>query len=267
MSQPEQNNSILHKIDEAGGRLVIGMITGLVSLISGQNRSLSADTGAGKLPRRMFVKKAAALLAPVALMTFPFAFARMLVPGAGRSIDPKTADKSKRNIYHRNRRNILRPPGALQDQQKFAAACIGCGLCGEVCPPRCIKFHARDGGNNANTPFINASERACILCNKCMEVCPTEALGVMPRKDIDMGIAQIDRSACYPWVDRGICGACVAICPLGKKAISHKEWNQYQPIVHSACVGCGLCVEICPHPSTPIWIVDRRQGSVAKHRI
>jgi ferredoxin len=32
-------------------------------------------------------------------------------------------------------------------------------------------------------------------------------------------------------------------------------------------VGCGLCVEICPHPSTPIWIVDRNQGSVTRHRI
>ena len=100
-----------------------------------------------------------------------------------------------------------------------------------------------------------------------MIACPTEALTEMAREKIDMGIAQIDRTACYPWVDRGICGACVAICPLGKKAISHKKWNQYQPIIHAACVGCGLCVEICPHPSTPIWIVDRALGTVAKHQI
>ncbi len=23
------------------------------------------------------------------------------------------------------------------------------------------------------------------------------------------------------------------------------------------CTGCGLCVEVCPHPSKPIWIAGR----------
>jgi ferredoxin-type protein NapG len=162
-------------------------------------------------------------------------------------------------------RNYLRPPGALQDEAAFVSACIGCGLCGEVCPPRCIRFHDRDGGDKVNTPYINPEEKACILCDKCMEVCPTEALTKIPRFEIDMGIAQIDRTACYPWVDRGICGACVSICPLGERAISFKMWYQYQPIVKQACVGCGLCVEVCPHPSLPIWIVERSKGTVARH--
>ncbi len=100
-----------------------------------------------------------------------------------------------------------------------------------------------------------------------MEVCPTEALTETPRFDIDMGIAQIDRTACYPWVNRGICGACVAICPLGNRAIKFKMWNQYQPIVQKDCVGCGLCVEVCPHPSLPIRIVARSEGTVMSHRV
>jgi ferredoxin len=161
----------------------------------------------------------------------------------------------------------LRPPGAMKDDIAFNSACIGCGLCGEVCPPRCIKFYQREGGDKVNTPYIDPEQKACILCNKCMQVCPTEALTETPRNDIDMGIAQIDRSACYPWVDRGICGACVSICPLGKRAIGFKYWNQYQPVVKPECVGCGLCVEICPHPSLPIRIVKRSEGTVARHRV
>jgi ferredoxin-type protein NapG len=51
-----------------------------------------------------------------------------------------------------NPKRHLRLPGALNDDQAFNAACIGCGLCGEVCPPRCIQFHQRDGGAKANTP-------------------------------------------------------------------------------------------------------------------
>ncbi len=152
------------------------------------------------------------------------------------------------------RRNILRPPGALRDAARFIAACIGCGVCGEVCPPRCINFYSDDGGVKANTPYIDAGEKACILCDKCMEVCPTEALTVMPRGEIDMGLAEIDRTACYPWVDRGICGACVSVCPLGDKAIAYQMWNQYRPVIREGCVGCGLCVEVCPHPSVPVWV-------------
>lgn len=193
---------------------------------------------------QMLISSAALLAAG----TTPYALNRLL--------NPDTDIVKKRH---------LRPPGALEDEQAFVAACIGCGLCGEVCPPKCIQFHKRDGGYQVNTPYINPEIKACILCNKCMEICPTEALTITKRNDIDMGIAQIDRTACYPWVDRGICGACVAVCPLGEQAIKFKHWHQYQPIVQKACVGCGLCVEVCPHPSLPIRIVERSIGSVARH--
>jgi len=183
--------------------------------------------------------------------TLPYGFARLMTPEA-RAEDPGTH---------------LRPPGALKDDDAFNSACIGCGLCGEICPPRCIQFYQREGGDKFNTPYIDPEQKACILCNKCMEVCPTEALVETPRDEVDMGIAQIDRSACYPWVDRGICGACVSICPLGERAIGFKYWNQYKPIVKKDCVGCGLCVEVCPHPSLPIRIVERSKGTIIHHRL
>lgn len=158
-------------------------------------------------------------------------------------------------------------PGSLEDQQAFLAACIGCGLCGEVCPVRCVKFYKNTEGAKANTPYIDPAEKGCILCGKCMTLCPTEALMEMPVRDIRMGIAQIDRVACYPWVDRGICGACVGICPLGEAAIGFEFGNIYRPIVKQGCVGCGLCVEVCPEPSLPIRIVDRSDPTVAQHGV
>ena len=200
------------------------------------------------MKRRGFLRDLAAGTAVLAAAAVPYGFSRLLAPARAAP-----------------ERNHLRPPGALKDDAAFVAACIGCGLCGEVCPPRCILFHARDGGTMVNTPYIEAEEKACILCDKCMEVCPTEALTVVPRDEIDMGLAQIDRSACYPWVDRGICGACVSICPLGEKAIGFEMWNQYRPAIQQGCIGCGLCVEVCPHPSKPIWIVDRSLLSAFKH--
>jgi len=198
--------------------------------------------------RRRFLKRTVATTAIVLTGTLPFFFSRLMVPTV-------RADPSTRR----------RPPGALKDDADFNRACIGCGLCGEVCPPRCIYFYQRDGGDKANTPYVNPDAKGCILCGKCMEVCPTEALTVTPRDEVDMGVAQIDRAACYPWVDQGVCGACVSICPLGERAIFFESWNQYRPTVKDGCVGCGLCVEVCPEPSLPIRVVDRSEGTVARH--
>lgn len=200
--------------------------------------------------RRTFLHQAVVSAGILAAAILPYGLGRFLAPEV--KADPATH---------------LRPPGALKNDDAFINACIGCGLCGEVCPPRCIKFYQRDGGNMVNTPYIDPEVKACILCNKCMEVCPTESLTEIPMIDIDMGIAQIDRLVCYPWVDTGICGACVSICPLGERAISYKMWNQYQPYIRSGCVGCGLCVEVCPHPSLPIRIAERSKGTVMGHSV
>lgn len=180
----------------------------------------------------------------------PYALARLLAP----------AEKLFKGTK-------LKPPGALKGTLAFEQACIGCGLCGEVCPPRCIKFNKREGGGEVNIPYIDPEEKACILCGKCMDVCPTNALTKVDRDKVDMGIAQIDRTACYPWVDKGICGACAVVCPLGEKAIGFDFANIYRPVVKEGCVGCGLCVEVCPHPSLPIRIVERHEGTITSHTI
>lgn len=200
--------------------------------------------------RRRFLQTVGAYTALGVAASVPYGLARVLAPAV-----------------HAAEHEQVPLPGALADADDFARACIGCGLCGEVCPPRCIEFKQREGGSKVNTPFINPAKKACILCNKCMDVCPTDALTKIPVRDIDMGIAQIDRAACYPWVGEGICGACVTICPLGDDAISFEFANIYKPAVQDGCVGCGQCVEVCPEPSLPIRIVRRSEGPVAKHGV
>ena len=198
--------------------------------------------------RRKLLKQLTLGSSIVAGASLPYGLARMLAPEQQQS----------------SRNSTLKPPGALVDDLTFIEACIGCGLCGEVCPPGCIAFNKREGGSAVNTPYIDPEIKACTLCGKCMDACPTEALTRVELDEIDMGIAQIDRSACYPWVDNGICGACVVICPMGGKAIDFDFANIYRPVVKQGCVGCGLCVEVCPHPSLPIKIVQRSEAKVVK---
>lgn len=202
------------------------------------------------MKRRSFMQKLALNIGLVGFSVLPFGISRILYP----------------KVYARPDTRVPLP-GALTDHESFIEACIGCGLCGEVCPPGCIQFHTVDGSAESNQPYIDPARKGCILCGLCMEVCPTNALTVTPVREVDMGIAQIDRVACYPWVDKGICGACVSVCPLGEKAISFEFGNFYQPVVNEGCVGCGQCVEVCPEPSLPIRIVDRSEGTVARHGV
>ncbi len=202
------------------------------------------------MQRRSFLQKLILAATTFGAASIPYGISRLLISSESTPFS-----------------NHLRPPGALSDEAAFINACIGCGMCGEICPPKCIQFDKRRGGGY-NTPYINPEYKACILCEKCTQICPTQALTPTRREDVKMGIAQIDRSACYPWVDRGVCGACVAICPLGDRAIAFDFANMYRPYIkEEGCAGCGMCVEICPHPSLPIRIVEMGESSVTGHRI
>ena len=202
------------------------------------------------MKRRSFLQRAVFGLGILGFSSLPFGLSRLLYPKV-------EASPSQR----------IPLPGALAELNDFNAACIGCGLCGEVCPPKCVLFHKVDGSEESNKPYIDPSKKSCTLCGYCMEACPTEALTVTPIREVKMGVAQIDRAACYPWVDKGVCGACVSVCPLGEKAIDFEFGNFYRPIVKDGCVGCGQCVEVCPEPSLPIRIMTGTESKVARHGV
>ncbi len=197
--------------------------------------------------RRSFVYRFIKLIISTGIAAIPFGLGQLL----STKKQPLPTDK-RTPITH----DKLRPPGALFPDNAFVRACIHCNLCADICPPQCIEYYLKDG-INTNTPYIDPSRKACTLCGKCMEVCPTNALTVTDIKSVTMGLARIERSTCYPWVDGGICGACVSICPIGEKAIDFEFANIYRPVVNEGCVGCGLCVEVCPHPSLAIRVVKQ----------
>ncbi len=148
------------------------------------------------------------------------------------------------------RRQILRPPGAIEESQ-FADTCERCGACVEACPAEAIfplgasDWRAERGG--AGTPVIDPGRAACVICDglKCTHVCPSGALlPVLEPSSIQMGLAEVYDALCTR--SRGeACSLCVDRCPLGKSAI-RLDGEGPPHVLQGGCVGCGVCELHCP---------------------
>lgn len=164
---------------------------------------------------------------------------------------------------------LLRPPGS-KGKEDFFSKCIKCYLCVEACPLQAIKIAGREEGTASDSPYIMPANTGCDLCLKydhmlCTKACPTNALEKMPidKEKIlekfkmgapyNMGIAILDKKICYAYTNVSICWACYEICPYKGQAVTTKGRN-LPTIHHEYCVGCGMCVEVCPVPQKAIVI-------------
>ncbi|MDL0089496.1 4Fe-4S dicluster domain-containing protein [Campylobacter gastrosuis] len=168
----------------------------------------------------------------------------------------------------------LRPPGAL-DEGAFLSSCIKCGQCLQVCPYDSIKLSDISDIFGIGAPYISPENRGCYLCQAlpCVLACPSGALNheVSEVKSVFMGRAVIDEiSPCFAFKNQNvssvnlkkakneltrnlneklsqsvgkICDLCVQFCPLEDKAI---KIENNTPEILANCVGCGVCVELCP---------------------
>ena len=145
----------------------------------------------------------------------------------------------------------LRPPGA-PSEPRFAALCLRCGRCAEVCPYRALRPASWAHGVEAGTPLVIAREAPCWLCMLCPPVCPSGALEpVADRRAVRMGMARVDPRTCY--AHQGIvCRTCVDQCPLSGEAIGQDD--QLRPVVTDRCTGCGVCEHRCPAPEAAIRV-------------
>ncbi len=151
----------------------------------------------------------------------------------------------------------LRPPGALAEDD-FAARCIRCGRCIEVCPYRALRPAGARLGLEAGTPFVSPREAPCHLCMRCPPACPTGALEPLREPGrVRMGLAVVDRDRCYAHLGI-VCRSCVDACPLGAAAIRQDE--DLRPVVTDGCAGCGVCEFRCPAEGSAIRV--RPEGEV-----
>lgn len=158
-----------------------------------------------------------------------------------RGPDPKTA---------------LRPPGALEPDDAFVAACTGCGDCATACPADSIVMIGRDP--DPPIPVIDPGRKPCRMCEDlpCIAACPDAALvdpgGLLL---VRMGVARVDPRRCVTF--RGeICTLCFKACPFPNQAIM---LIGTRPLVsNTCCTGCGLCLDACPEAGAISITPERR---------
>jgi formate hydrogenlyase subunit 6/NADH:ubiquinone oxidoreductase subunit I len=65
------------------------------------------------------------------------------------------------------------PPAGFRGRVRFNAdACIGCGTCAQVCPPKCIDVVDDEDAQPPQRTLIQHVD-ACIWCGQCERYCPT----------------------------------------------------------------------------------------------
>ena len=144
----------------------------------------------------------------------------------------------------------LRPPGA-RPEDHFAGLCARCGACIRACPYQILRADFGEGGwTGLLAPVVDYSKAHCFeYCNECTKVCPTGAIGRLTleaKRNLALGLAEVDRSRCIAWTDRQHCMVCQEFCPY--LAIEAADHNGVPcPVVQpDQCRGCGACQVNCP---------------------
>jgi polyferredoxin len=141
---------------------------------------------------------------------------------------------------------VLRPPGAQHDD--FLAKCIRCDQCIEVCPEKALLPAVFESGwDSLWTPIMDPFEGGyCDYdCNLCGQICPSQAilpLTLEEKREAVIGIAQVNFATCVRCMD------CLEQCPYECFEEVEVEGLRgvFPKVIPSDCVGCGLCVVVCP---------------------
>ena len=154
-------------------------------------------------------------------------------------------DIAKIGLKMKFKRTMIRPPGALPEEQ-FLLACTRCGDCKSACPYEAIHLvESFTAGVVSQTPFIDPYYKACHYCEDmpCIKACTPKALKQTENVKLKIATARVNIKHCL--VSQGQrCDYCFKSCPSGIRAIS-KNSNGTPTIDPDLCVGCGKCAYIC----------------------
>ncbi len=150
-----------------------------------------------------------------------------------------------------NRKGTVTPPGSVSIDH-FNKTCTACHLCVSACPMRVIQPSTTQYGlKGFMQPFMDYSTSYCNQgCITCTKVCPTGALTPVSyeaKKTLQLGLVNFVKENCVVFVKEKSCGACAEHCPTAAVSmIPYKDNLTIPTTIHSLCIGCGACENVCP---------------------
>ncbi len=153
----------------------------------------------------------------------------------------------------------LRPPGAVEPDERFLRTCTGCADCVPACPHGAIFIvEAGVDGSDRQVASIAPLRQPCMLCVDlpCIAACPDGALEPLPAPAAArLGVAQVDPRRCRTF-HGDPCDLCHRHCPLPGDAI--KMIGGKPVVMPAACTGCGICESVCPDRPRSIRVYAER---------
>ncbi len=150
--------------------------------------------------------------------------------------------------------SVLRPPGAQEDD--FLSKCIRCDQCIEGCPQNALQPAGFEAGwDSLWTPVLDPYTGYCDYdCNLCGQICPSGAippLSVEEKRQAVIGTAKVNFEECVRCMD------CLEQCPYECFEEVEVEGLRgvFPKVKPDDCVGCGLCVYICPEQENDAIVV------------
>ncbi|CCB79340.1 ferredoxin-type protein NapF (periplasmic nitrate reductase) [Helicobacter bizzozeronii CIII-1] len=143
--------------------------------------------------------------------------------------------KPFREIFN-SKQKIPPVPLPYFDRAK-SSLCLDCvGACVSACPEKIVIKPEQ------HMPYLDTQQRGCTFCRACQQACqPCGGVLEGTKGDQIEAFAYLDRQACLSY-QRVVCFACKDACPID--AIHLR--GMFEPHVQESCVGCGMCVGVCP---------------------
>jgi polyferredoxin len=157
------------------------------------------------------------------------------------------------------RSSVLRPPGAQGND--FLAKCIRCDQCIQGCPNKALQPAGFEAGWDALwTPVLDPFTGYCDPeCNLCGQICPSGAipsLTLEEKKKAVIGVAYVNFEECVRCMD------CLENCPYDCFEEVEVEGLRgvFPRVKADQCIGCGLCVHVCPEQEARAIVVYPADG-------
>jgi len=160
----------------------------------------------------------------------------------------RNASSEKTFSAKTDRGSWLRPRGSLKEKD-FLTACTRCRDSVKACPPLVLRPLGPEWGTRIEgTPSLWPKEGPCLMCKgfPCIASCPEGAL-LLPKAEETprLGMAFVNEHLCILKDDQP-CRECEKSCPPAYLAIRADAMTKRAIVDEKTCVGCGICVQICP---------------------